>query len=281
MSFMDKNTKLCFYDIESSGLNVYEESILEISFTDFDTQQSILHIYVLPSNGKKITNSNIHKIDEKVLEEKNALRIDDALNLINETLKKEYGNKLIVLGAHNNFGFDQNLLESEYYRADLSPPKNILFFDSIPFIKKYFPDFKSYALSSCFKSIMGRDIKDSDELHTASYDTKCLTELVHRCFNILLNQYKLRVKLDDFVRYSVFDKRYLNQNIKLTGFRNSNYLERKGIKNIRSLLNIYRLSDCNTNTFEVNLKNMYKITFRYKNEIKRLGLYIDFLNKLF
>lgn len=128
---------------------------------------------------------------------------------------------------------------------------------------------------------MGRDIKDSDELHTASYDTKCLTELVHRSFNILLNQYKLRVKLDDFVRYSVFDKRYLNQNIKLTGFRNSNYLERKGIKNIRSLLNIYRLSDCNINTFEVNLKNMYKITFRYKNEIKRLGLYIDFLNKLF
>ena len=75
-----------------------------------------------------------------------------------------------------------------------------------------------------------RDIKDSDELHTASYDTKCLTELIHRCFNILLNQYKLRIKLDDFVRYSVFDKRYLNQNIKLTGFRNSNYLERKGIK---------------------------------------------------
>lgn len=124
---MDKNTKLCFYDIESSGLNVYEESILEISFTDFDTQQSILHIYVLPSNGKKITNSNIHKIDEKVLEEKNALRIDDALNLINETLKKEYGNKLIVLGAHNNFGFDQNLLESEYYRAGLRPPKIFCF----------------------------------------------------------------------------------------------------------------------------------------------------------
>ena len=46
---------------------------------------------------KKITNSNIHKIDEKVLEEKMLYELIDALNLINETLKKEYGNKLIVL----------------------------------------------------------------------------------------------------------------------------------------------------------------------------------------
>ena len=69
---------------------------------------------------------------------KKCLRIDDALNLINETLKKKYGNKLIVLGAHNNFGFDQNLLESEYYRAGLRPPKNILFFDSIPLLRDIF-----------------------------------------------------------------------------------------------------------------------------------------------
>ena len=277
---MDKNTKLCFYDIESSGLDVFTESILEICFTDFETKKTILHLYVKPSNGKKITNSNIHKIDEKVLEEKNALTIVEALNKINETLSDIYGKKQIVLGAHNNFGFDQILLESEYQRAGIKPLKNILFFDTYPFIKHYFPTLKSYKLMNCYKSIMGKEIEDGNKLHTAEYDTDVMTEFVHRIFTILLKENKLKVKLDDFVRYSHFDIRYLIQNVNMmTGVRKSMGLERKGIKRIKSFLDIYRLNGKDDKLFQEYLFNTYYIKSNY--DLKKITSNTKFLDLIF
>ena len=280
MCFMNKNTKLCFYDIESSGLDVFTESILEICFKDFETRETILHIYVKPSNGKKITNANIHKIDEKVLEEKNALTIQDALKTINRTLKDKYGTKQIVLGAHNNFGFDQILLESEYQRAGIKPLKNILFFDTYPFIKHYFQNLTSYKLMNCYKSIMGHSVEEGDKLHTAEYDTEIMTDLVHRIFTILLKEHKLKVKLDDFVRFSHFDKRYLLQNANMmTGVRKSMSLERKGIKRIKSFLDIYRMMDRDDLKFQEYLRDTYYIKSKY--DLKKITLNSKFLEAIF
>ena len=96
-------TSICLYDIESSGLDIMTDSILEICFIDYLSKTTILHIYINPSNCKKIENSHIHKIDENVLKDKNALNIKDALININKSLSEFYSDKTILLTAHNNF----------------------------------------------------------------------------------------------------------------------------------------------------------------------------------
>ena len=84
MSNLNNNTKFCVYDTETTGLDVFVESILEIAFVDLETGDKIYHEYIYPSNGKKITNSNIHHIDESVLDKKNALKLNHALQKLNE-----------------------------------------------------------------------------------------------------------------------------------------------------------------------------------------------------
>ena len=70
---MLKNCEFCLYDTETTGLNVLNESILEMAFIDLNTDKVVFHEYIYPSNNKKITNSNIHHIDENVLKEKKCI----------------------------------------------------------------------------------------------------------------------------------------------------------------------------------------------------------------
>jgi DNA polymerase III alpha subunit (gram-positive type) len=261
MSKNNKNTGICLYDIESTGLKVTTDSILEVCFIDYATQKTILHIYINPSNGKKIENSHIHKLDEKVLKEKNALDIKDALKKINTSLTAFYDKKLILLTAHNNFGFDQLILESEYYRAGIKPLKNIMYFDSLPFIRKYLDGLDSYGLGKLYEMVAGVEEEGNDQLHTAEYDTKCLYTVLARIFTILIKENKLAVDLGEFTRISIFDKKILDQPpTKLTGVRNGEFLKKKGLKNIKGFINIYKVSGFSDEFFTKYVKQTYKIT---------------------
>ena len=280
MSFNSKNTGICLYDIESSGLNVIKESILEICFIDYTTQKTLLHIYVYPSNGKKITNSHIHKIDENVLKNKNAITINEALLKINQTLKEFYDDKLILLTAHNNFGFDQLLLESEYHRCGLKPLENILYFDSLPFIRQYFDNLDHYGLGKLYEMVTGIEEKSNDQLHTAEFDTKCLYTVLARIFTILIKEKKLKINLEPFTRMSIFDKKYLEQNpIRLSGVKEYMNLKKKGIKNINGLINIFKCCGGNDNFFKKYMKTNFKI--KSVRDINKILKQIKYLHNVY
>ena len=281
MSFNSKNTGICLFDIESTGLKVTEESILEICFIDYTTEKTILHIYVYPSNGKKITNSHIHKIDEEVLKNKNAITIKEALLKINSTLKEFYDDKLILLTAHNNFGFDQLLLESEYYRCGLKPLENILYFDSLPFIRHYFDDLNHYGLGKLYEIVTGVKEKSNDQLHTAEFDTKCLYTVLARIFTILIKEKKLKINLESFTRMSIFNKKYLEQDAtRLSGVKDYMKLKKKGIKNINGLINIFKCCGENDKFFKEYMKTNFKIkSVRDINRILKQIKYLQNVNK--
>ena len=260
MTFVNKNASLCMYDIESSGLNVIEDSILEICFIDFNTETTILHIYINPSNGKKIENTKIHQIDEEVLKEKKALDIGPALKKINEELTKFYKKKKIILTAHNNFCFDQLILESEYKRAGIEPPNNILYFDSLPMIIHYFNDLDSYRLGKIYELITNIKEKDNKKLHTAEHDTKCLLTVVKHAFKVLLDR-KLKVNIDTFTRMSTFNVEFKNQKVgKLGGRFDEKTLRRNGIKSIDTLLKVFSLTGDDSKLFKSYIKKTYKIS---------------------
>lgn len=259
MTFVNKNACLCMYDIESSGLNVIEDSILEICFIDFNTQTTILHIYINPSNGKKIENTKIHQIDEELLKKKKALDIEPALKKINEKLTKFYKKKKIILTAHNNFCFDQLILESEYKRAGIKPPENILYFDSLPMIMYYFNDLESYRLGKIYELITDVKEKDNTKLHTAEHDTQCLLTVVKHVFKVLLDK-KLKVNLDPFTRMSTFNADFKNQKVgKLGGKLDEKKLRRNGIKSIDTLLKVFSLTGNDSKLFKNYIKKTYKI----------------------
>ena len=192
MILNDKKIKFCIYDTETTGLDVLTESILEMAFIDYDSGKKIYHEYIYPSNCKKITNSFIHKIDETVLKEKNALSIEDALNKLNQVFQQFYEDSLIILVAHNNFGYDQLILESEYQRINKNICKNVLFFDTLPFFRKIFPDLNSYKLGNIYNHYF-KNNDNSGDFHTATYDTICL----YNIFKYALSKLKSKKILAD------------------------------------------------------------------------------------
>jgi len=250
-----------------------------VCFIDYTTQKTILHIYVNPSNGKKIENTRIHKIDENVLKEKNALNIKDALEKINKSLKDFYGVRMILLTAHNNFGFDQLILESEYHRCGLKPLDNIRFFDSLPFIRHYFDDLVHYGLGKLYEIVAGIEEKGNDKLHNAEYDTKCLYTVLARTFTILIKEKKLNINLEPFTRMSIFDNKFLDQSAsKINGVRNGDLLKKQGLKNIKGFINIYKVSGFNDEFFIKYIKTTYKITS--KSNLNRILKQIKILNEI-
>jgi DNA polymerase III epsilon subunit-like protein len=274
-------TSICLYDIESSGLDIMTDSILEICFIDYLSKTTILHIYINPSNCKKIENSHIHKIDENVLKDKNALNIKDALININKSLSEFYSDKTILLTAHNNFGFDQLILESEFKRNNVILLENILFFDTLPFIKKYFKNAKSYKLQNIYAYLISSNSDNNSKFHTAEYDTLCLYEVLNKIFTILIKEQNLDVNLDEYIRISFFNKKILKESF--SKINNSGFYPflNKKIKYINDLITIYKLCSNNDELFLQYFKNTFKISSKFSLDeiLKQIKLINEIHNK--
>ena len=234
------------YDTETTGLDVLNESILEMAFIDLNSDKVIFHEYIYPSNNNKITNSHIHHIDENVLKEKNALTIVEALKKLNKSLNNFYGDNNIVLVAHNNFGYDQLIFESEYKRKNLELPSNIYFYDTLPLFRKIFKnDCTSFKLGNLYKKLISD--KDEGEFHTALYDTQCLSKL----FKLAMKKSNYTTILNNsYLKMPLTDPKFMDLPVnKLNGYYYSMKLETKGIKTVKNLVNIYLVTKKNDEYF--------------------------------
>ena len=263
---MYKNYEFCLYDTETTGLDVLEESILEMSFIDLKTNDILYHEYIYPSNNKEITNSHIHHVDKKLLDEKNALNIKQALTKLNDRLSNYYKDKKIILVAHNNFSYDQLILESEYKRNSIKILNNILFYDSLPFFRKVFTDCSSFKLGNLYKKLISD--KEEGEFHTALYDTQCLAKL----FKLAIEKCNSKTLFNNlYIKFPITSPKFIDLPLKyMDGYYYSMKLEQKGIKKIKNLVNIYLITKKNDEYFQKFMKDNFGI---YSKNVIRKFLY--------
>lgn len=75
--------------------------------------------------------------------------------------------------AHNNKHFDQLMLMKEYKSVenDRYLPDNVVFWDTLPWLRNHFPGFKSYSLGDLYKTFYKKDLENA---HRADADVKAL-----------------------------------------------------------------------------------------------------------
>ena len=161
-------SKFILFDLESTGLNTSEDRIIEIAgFTP--NSGSIFHKYIKP-HDQEIGASHIHGITQEVLTEKGARTTKEVLGEFIDWI----GSDETYLIAHNCFGYDQLLLESELKRVGLQLPSSVLFVDSYILFKNT-GRFDRLSLKFIHKSMFGREFEGE---HSALGDVKALWKCV-------------------------------------------------------------------------------------------------------
>lgn len=163
------------YDLETTELDVFEAEILEIAVSTMD-KSAVFHQYIYPT--KPIANAHIHGIDEAVLKEKNALPIGSALHNLDNFLR-QFGDQTIYLIAHNNFGYDQMVLENVMRKEGATMPTQVRFADSLPIIKKLYPEigYGNYNLSNLHEHFLKTPLNNA---HSALADIYGLIKIIEK-----------------------------------------------------------------------------------------------------
>lgn len=254
-----------FYDLETNGLDYYTTGIMQISILD-DDGNIILNQYVYPFDNR-IASSEIHGIDLNKLIENNAIKTTELCELMKKVLRERYGRDDIYLVGYNNFGYDQIILENNFKISKIKMPSNWYFTDMYPIIKESYPDMKpNFKLVTVFGNLCGKD--DTIQFHCALADTKCLYQI----FKIMLdkkydfNRYTRRVLHSDLIHESSI--------VTINGYHKSMNLERKNIKTIGDLYNIYKKVEYVEKDFDEYLYTVYNIYSKYgkSNMIKLMNV---------
>lgn len=135
-----KDLEFTAIDIETSGLNPYENEILEIAAIRFD-RDKILHTYnflVKPNKPLQINAQIVNGITYKMLE--NARSLDDILP---EFLKFIKGSALVIQNSEFDLSF--LLLEAQKRRLDIP---TLPVFCTLNLTRKTFPELKKFNLVS-------------------------------------------------------------------------------------------------------------------------------------
>lgn len=257
----------CIFDLETTALKTSEACILEISCVDLLTGNNIFHKYIYPSDKQKITNSNIHGIDEKKLKDNNAVDTSSALSEMVSILSSYYSlaKDDLYLIAHNNFGYDQLVLESEFQRSGIAMPHTWSFIDSLPYIKECFPVFGktsgsrlSYKLENVYRNVT----KDRSKIdfHSATVDTRVLRETIFKLLEYHRNNDEIQKTLYRYCRPQSSSGEIYEAPVNLLhGYTIKLELEKKGIVTIGQLVNICLKFQCNANVINTYLKDVLKI----------------------
>ena len=173
-------TKIIYYDLETTGLNLYHDEIIEACYYDLGKDEYFEKLYkptcdILPSKVTAITGltMNVLKRQESV---KNAG--EDLLNWLGENSREEE----IYMIAHNNNGFDKYFIK----RALGTLPIKWKFIDTCLMGKYVYPSFESYSLKNMCKKL-GVDYNEK-EAHRGRYDVDkmmCICALMLNKLNIL------------------------------------------------------------------------------------------------
>lgn len=171
------NSPICYFDLESTGLCTTTSKILQIAGVCNNEDKSIFQSYVMPPPNFEITNSFIHNITKETLIENSAPPFDTVMNRFIDFMNETFGNQIIYMIAHNNFGYDMNLLESQCKEFNITIPSNWRFYDSLYQFRKYNSEigYGNFALGKLYQNIIG-GVPDG-EFHNAITDVKALMEI--------------------------------------------------------------------------------------------------------
>jgi DNA polymerase III alpha subunit (gram-positive type) len=167
---------ICYFDLESTGLCTNTSKILQIAAISNKNNETYQN-YVMTPPELEINNSHIHHITKETLIENNAPNINTVIQSFIEWNKNIFGEEIVYLIAHNNFGYDQLLLESQFKQNGFRIPDNWRFYDSLYQFRKYNPEigYGNYALGKMYKNYIGGELEG--EFHNAITDVKALMQL--------------------------------------------------------------------------------------------------------
>ncbi len=217
------NNKLCFFDLETTGLATLEESIVQFGACDLSGQQTFLK-YCYPSNKKSNLNSEIHGITKDILITNNAQTTKEILLIFIDWVNDTFGYNNIYLIAHNCFNFDLLILEKEFHLANLNIPNNWYFVDSLLQFKKYNPEigYGNYSLSKLFNLITNTELVNA---HNALVDSIALSYVYYHLTTITFNKHSFEnyLNLESYKAVIYLDLKtlpltYINGILKLKKF---------------------------------------------------------------
>ena len=177
---------LIFYDLETTGLNVFHDKITEICcLKQNDSNYKCDKFTTLINPEAEIPDivTKITGIDKSmVIDKPNFNQISDQLLFfINNTSKDE----TIYFVAHNNDGFDKLMLTSHFKRRGIDIKKfNWKFIDTLLLAKKLFPKLKKYNLKSLCEQFNIRVLN----AHRAEADTIMMKDLFYCLVNAISSE---------------------------------------------------------------------------------------------
>ena len=142
----NNNSRIIYYDLETTGFNCYHHDIIEIGALDNYNNQFNELIKInkpLPPKITKITNITDKLLNTQGKERKNVFKqFINYLNIYSEVVDNIY------LVAHNNNSFDMLFLKYQFKKYNLILPENIKFIDSCKLAQLILPFRKSHSMNS-------------------------------------------------------------------------------------------------------------------------------------
>lgn len=180
---------VCYYDLETTGLNWYHERIIEVA-ADIDghTFSQLCHNEgkPLPDIITKITGIS----EEDLVGAKSESRVlKDFCHFIKQR------NGPIYLVAHNNESFDKWFLKTRSHANKIRISSNYRYVDSLLLAKLIYPNRDRYSLNSLCNDLGVKQI----QAHRAADDVRCLKEVFIKMTQHFNIRYGLSGDVDDSI----------------------------------------------------------------------------------
>ena len=227
-----------FYDIETNGLLFFETGILQCTLIN-SNRNVLMDQYAYPFNNIIREDAlRINHIDNAKLKEKNAVLSSELCHLFKKTVINHLGKKDVYFVSHNNFGYDQIIIEIHFKRAKIQFPKNWYFVDSYPILRKILPSMPNYKLKTIYEKLFSEKDEKVD-FHSALDDTLALYDIYHKMQ--AENPFLFHEVAEHYTRPSMRDFRILECPLELLhGTANLAQFEKENIITIGHLYHFYK-----------------------------------------
>ena len=136
MTYLNKYPIIIF-DFETTGFDPVTDEIIQVAAVSTKDTTDYFNEYL--NVDFEITNSFIHKITNKFLDETVTESRRDILLKFKKFINKYANKDAVFLLAHNNFHFDSKFLEMAFKKHNIILPKKWYYIDSCPQIKYVCP----------------------------------------------------------------------------------------------------------------------------------------------